>query len=496
MKRLVMKIPALAAATLLLCAATGCSQKNNEPVVTVSRTNPLDGPFLGFGAQWDSTSYRDYGIDDASFSLISERMDWMRIPLVRVMMLSSWCYKGDGRYDFDSPAMQMLYRQLDYCEKAGVEVVLTDWGLNDSWMKTPGLEDDTDPKYAEVIAEYMNHLLNVKKYTCIKQFVYINEPEWMRYNKLIKKMTPTEARETWHQGLRNVRAALGRRGLLDRVRIAGPDQSGNEYDWAVYMAKNAPGDLDSYDLHLYANQRRQFSTVRETADKGAVRDYLRQAWTEIRQNDPDKSKPLILGEAGFALWHPEVAKDEQFGRKNGLALDWRYGLFMTQYAIQAVEAGTWGISAWMLDDNSHYNFTWGLWGNKSEGFPLKPWFYTWGLLSRYFPANSTFSLLDGLPPNVEGIAAELPPAGKKAQGWSFVFVNTGETPVSLRVDFPQNSAPLSNRYLFAEGIAPKDEKGFPIPQGTLKSTPGAKTSLELPPRSVTFLTPAGFPEAN
>ncbi len=160
---------------------------------------------------------------------------------------------------------------------------------------------------------------------------------------------------------------------------------------------------------------------------------------------------------------------------------------MTQYAIQAVEAGTWGISAWMLDDNSHYNFSWGLWGYKSEGFPLKPWFYTWSLLSRYFPANSKFSLLDGLPPNVEGLAAELPPAGNAARGWSFVFVNTGETPISVRVDFRKNSAPVSNRYLFADGIAPKDDKGFPIPYGTLKSAPGAKTSLELPPRSVTFL---------
>ncbi len=175
-----------------------------------------------------------------------------------------------------------------------------------------------------------------------------------------------------------MREALKKNGLLDKIAIAGPDQSGNRYDWLEYMSLKYPGDLDVYDIHLYANQLRQHQTTRQAADSGDIRSYLRGAWETVRRNDPDKSKPLILGEAGFAAYPPEVPREKQFsGARNALDQDWNYGLSMTQYAIQAVEAGTWSVLAWMLDDSSHVNFSWGMWTDKADGARLKPWFYPW-----------------------------------------------------------------------------------------------------------------------
>lgn len=477
----------------LALPVSDCPAAAEESQVTIG-TNPLDGPFLGFGAEWDSMAYRHFKMAPEDFALIRERLDWMRMPVVRSMMVANWCYLGDDRYDFDSPAMQMLYQQLDICQEQNISVILTDWGLNNSWLKAPGLSGVTDPKYAEVIAKYLDHLINVKKYSCIRTFIFMNEPEWMGYDKSTS-MTPEQAREAWHTGLVNVREALKKNGLLEKIAIAGPDQSGNRYDWLEYMAQKFPGELDVYDIHLYANQLRQRETARQAADSGDIRSYLRGAWETVRRNDPDKSKPLILGEAGFAVFPPEVPKEKQFsGARNALDQDWNYGIYMTQYAIQAVEAGTWSVLAWMLDDSSHVNFSWGMWTDKGDGSRLKPWFYPWALLTRSFPANSQFSTLNALPRGVEGLAARLPGKGTDpSPGWSFVLVNSSEEPVSVRLALPEGVSQSMDRYLYAKEQAPVSEKGFPVPVETLAVASDSALSLQLPARSVTFLNPPPAP---
>lgn len=489
-----MKPRLLSALLLLLPLATlpaglfAATPDSAAPVVTTGR-NPLDGPFLGFGAQWDSMAFRHYKMNDENFALVRSRLKWMKMPVVRTMLLSNWCYFGDDRYDFESPAMQMVYRQLDICEELGIKVLLTDWGVNDTWMKIPGVSGLDDPKYAEIIGTYLDHLINVKKYTCIQHFIFVNEPEW---GYIKPGVNNAKARDSWHQGLRNVTSVLEKRGLRNRLMILGPDQSGNKYDWLKHMVTNAPGELDGYEIHLYVNQLRQHPTIRDAADKGFVRDYLREVWTMVRQNDPDKSKPLIIGEAGFALYPPDVEPSQQFSvRINALHQDWKYGLYMTQYAIQAVEAGTWSVQAWMLDDSSHYDFTWGLWSNTTNGSRLKPWFYTWALLTRSFPPDSAFSLLEGLPAGVEGIAARLPAAkDTPSAGWSIVLANTGDTPTTVNLSLPEGSSASLARYLYAEGSAKTDANGFPSPVETIVAPVGAPLSIALPARSVTFFVPA------
>ena len=45
---------------------------------------------------------------------------------------------------------------------------------------------------------------------------------------------------------------------------------------------------------------------------------------------------------------------------------------MADYAAQAANAGSATVSAWMLDDNSHQDFTWGLWSDKAHGHATAP----------------------------------------------------------------------------------------------------------------------------
>ncbi len=183
-------LPLVFGLAFLALPVSGRSARAEDAQITIGG-NPLDGAFLGFGAEWDSMAYRHFKMESEDFARIRERLEWMRMPLVRSMMAANWCYLGDDRYDFDSPAMQMLYRQLDICEALDISVILTDWGLNNSWLKTPGLSGVTDPKYAEVIAKYLDHLINVKKYTCIRTFIFMNEPEWMAYDKSLG-LTPSK----------------------------------------------------------------------------------------------------------------------------------------------------------------------------------------------------------------------------------------------------------------------------------------------------------------
>lgn len=162
-----------------LCAAGLVSLgklQGEEEVVSV-RLEPetvICQKFLGFGAEWDSNAYDDSGVTEADFAVVRKRVEWMRLPVARIMMQSKWCYKGNGRYDWNDPKLIALCRQLDVCQKLGATVVLTDWGIEQSWLATPEVGRTKDPKYAGIISTYMDHILNTKQYTCIKYFILIN----------------------------------------------------------------------------------------------------------------------------------------------------------------------------------------------------------------------------------------------------------------------------------------------------------------------------------
>lgn len=114
--------------------------------------------FLGFGAEWDSNSDNDSGVTDADFAMIHKRVEWMRLTIARMMMQSKWCYKGNGRYDWNDPEMKALYRHLDVCQKLGTTVLVTDWGIEPGWLKTPDVAKVEDSKYADIISTAINWL--------------------------------------------------------------------------------------------------------------------------------------------------------------------------------------------------------------------------------------------------------------------------------------------------------------------------------------------------
>jgi hypothetical protein len=413
--------------------------------------------FIGFGAEWDSNNYPNAGVDDEDFALIRKRVQWMRLPVARIMMQTKWCYLGPGKYEWDNIAMQALYRHLDTCQALGTTVLLTDWGCEPDWLRVPGIADVTDQKYAEAIGAYLDYLLNTKKYSCIRHFIFGNEPnlevrDWLR----------------WKNGLENVRAVLQRRGLDKRLILTGPDESTNE-NWQDRAVKELQDILGAYDVHLYA----QDADVRN----GNLYPFFRSLWDFARANDPRaKDKPFIVGEAGPADGsHPPSSNDN-------IDTVW-YGVFMADYAAQATNAGSAAVSAWMLDDNSHQDFILGMWASKANGMRLRPWFQIWGLLCRSYPPGSVIYQVSQPARSLRVLAACLPDGG-----WSFCAVNRAEEVATLALSVPGAGVTSRRRYLYAEDALAADADGFPVPLDTSDYDLGKGVSITVPANGVALLT--------
>ena len=421
--------------------------------------------FLGFGVEWDSNSYNDSGVTAQDFAVIRKRIAWMRLPIARIMMQSQWCYKGNGRYDWNDPQMKALYRHLDVCQQLGITVLLTDWGIEPAWLTMPEVSKVEDPKYAGIIATYLDHLLNAKGYTCIKYFILVNEPnlevrDWNR----------------WKKGIENLAAALHQKGLAGKVTLIGSDQSGGD-DWHRNAVDQLQNILGAYDIHRYAPE--------EAVTSGSLFDYYRTSWAYVQEKDPGgREKPLVVAEAG--IWSPGFTAGN-----NPLHLQYRYGVLMADYAVQAANAGSWAVLAWMLDDNSHRNFTWGMWKSKANGLAFKPWFYPWSLLTRSFRPGAVIVEARTFAKDVRVLAAYLDDkASPGTRSWTFCIVNRSAAAKTIRLYLAGGPRIELRRYVYSPTSAKTDGDGFPVALDTRTYHLGAGADIPCEGNSVVILTTA------
>jgi len=354
--------------------------------------------------------------------------------------------------------MKNVYRYLDVCQKQGITVILTDWGCEPGWLKVPDIVDVGDPTYAAAIGTYMDHLVNGKGYSCIKYFVMVNEP-----NYEVKDFT------RWKKGVENVAAEFTKRGLDKKVTFAGSDES-NDEGWHRNAVDQLQKVLGAYDIHRYA--------LADEVRSGALIEFFRAQWNYALQKDPGaKTKPMFVGESGI---HSDAGSGN-----NPMHLDYEYGLDMADYAAQAVAAGSWSVCAWMLDDSSHKDFTWGMWKNKSGGFALKPWFYAWALLCRSVPAGSKTYLLEACS-DLRVVAASSRVTG--VESWTFCLVNRSDRSKTVKLHVPDSQPGLFMHYLYSREHAAADWDGFPIPIETQACDLRAGVEVTLPGNAVYLLT--------
>jgi hypothetical protein len=134
---------------------------------------------------------------------------------------------------------------------------------------------------------------------------------------------------------------------------------------------------------------------------------------------------------------------------------------------------------------------WGFWNSLAneighpEDLDLRPWFYTWSLLSRSFPPGcTTLKTSETLVPGLRTLAAT---AG---MDFSLALVNDSDVPQELHVAVPggKKIPPLA-RYDYFPGDKLADKNGFPLPKEILKDA-DLQTGLDasLPARSVVIFT--------
>ena len=462
------RIGSLLTVLLFLLAVVGGSaftMAGEGPLVlSFGKDGAVCRSFMGFGAEWDPGFWGDpdfkAGEAEADWNRVLSRISWMKLPLTRMMMQVRWCRNPDGKSDFESAQMKRVYRHLDVCQELGITVILTDWGCEPAWLRVEGITNVADAKYAEAIGAYMDHLVKIKGYRCIKYFVMGNEPncevrDWDR----------------WKQGILNVSAEFRRRGLVRQVAIAGPDETGGA-TWHRRAVEQLQAKLGAYDLHYYVRP--------DVLRSGRLQEFFRTGWAYAVEKDAAAgSKPLIVGEAG--VFHPGFSAGN-----NPHNQEYSYGVEMADYAVQAASAGSWAVLAWMLEDSSHQGFSWGMWKDKSGNFALKPWFYTWAMLTRYAPAGSTTYRADSADLDVRALAVRSEARG--AAGWTICLVNRGDRPRLVKLRAFEGGQTVFRHYLYSKDHAPADKDGLPVPVEKKAGNLTVGVAVACPADSVGILT--------
>jgi len=415
-----------------------------DATVEVHATEVLVEGFLGGGVEWSAYPWWDLSEED--WQKVFRRLEFMRLPLTRVMLDAFWYCQGfDARgepiYTWDTPFMKKLYHLLDWCQRNNTVVVIGEWGRPNG--RDLDLAAD-DPRWTRIIADFVEHMIHRKGYTCLKYYNIINEPHgsWTGVSW-----------DEWYAAITGLQREFKRRGLLDQITIAAPD--GDRSFTTRCLRDEALRELTGiYDEHWYL--------LALEVERGLPELYTREQLRQIHRRDPGKR--LILGEVGLADGKTE--KDQQ----PNVYKFW-YGVSMADAAIQMIRGGMSGFIAWDLDDSMHLlgdggesmnalsdvrpddayerRKIWGFWSilGAEHGTPeddhMRPWFFPWAVLSRAFPPGCQTLETDATGiPDLRVTAARIPAGGP--YHLSFAVANNSPWPryVKIRVPGPAARATL------------------------------------------------------
>ena len=350
--------------------------------------------------------------------------------------------------------------------------------------------DENDPRWHRIIADEVAYLRKTKHYTCIVYFNLLNEP-----NSNSSGRIPFDK---WKLAITDLNLEFAKCGLAKDVKIIGPDVCFLPRDgfWVDLTAQQCPDEVAAYDFHYYAPAAELES------------DYLEKyCWMKkdyIDRFDPKgRAKPFFMGEAGMTGGpvQPQGGNDSQ-----PHIYEHNYGVWMADYNVQCARAGMAGTIAWDLDDAMHINKNkdnawpdvtktlfkkWGFWNSlaKEIGHPedmnLRPWYFTWSLLSRSFPPGcTTLKTSETLVPGLRTLAATV------GNDFSLALVNDSDAPQEIHVAVPGGKKVQQlARYNYFPGDKLTNKNGFPLPAEILgEADLAAGLNVSLPARSVVIFT--------
>jgi len=475
-------------------ASLACLDAAESATVTVNLRQTVGERFMGLGVQWDPYEYEP---SPEAWKTTLDRVDFMRPGLLRVMLNASSYMRGfdaagNPRYVWSEgetgiERLSSLFAILDYAQARNIDVLLGEWaparGLNTG---SGGRAGAGDAHWARVHADFLNYLRTVRKYATIRYFNYMNEPNgnWMWPNGAVDYAA-------WAQGIRNLHGELNARGM-SWVKVAGPDNSGN-WEWLDRCAAELTKEFGAWEMHWYAKDA--------DVTGGAIGKLLTEKREMLLKTDPEAgSKPRFIGESG--LIEGKVNGDQQPRVK-----EFSYGVLMADYAAQVARAGWAAAVAWDMDDAMHVNTgghvvpptartlkIWGFWNTQGTamGHPEdeapRPWFYTWSLMSRLFPAGSRI-VASGSDSELAGLRTLAATRGEGAAlQMSVMVVNDADAGRTVKIRVPGGGRKALVIYRYFDGERPVDANGRPAAARKMAATDLARgVTVELPSRGVVFL---------
>ena len=439
---------------------------------------------MGLGVQWDPYDY--YSPSPQDWNTIIQRLDFMHPSFIRDI-------GGGGSTDM---------RILAWAQQHNSQVILGTWTPSPlGGTSTPS--ESAIRSWASTTAQYVKGL-NAQYGNVIHYYNFVNEPQNLSIS-------------TWATMAHDLQAAFTKAGMGNSVQVVGPDTYGDpgstspsSSTWPLLqqdaqqqaVAGIAPG---MFDIHWYPGSN---SDVTD----GRIEPALVSEKQMVLSADPDASSvPFVVSEAGLNQGINQY--DQQ-----PAVTTFSYGVMMADYAVQVFNAGWNGISAWDLDDAMHVDNSqsatnppgpdtlkeWGFWNSQGTAmgdpaaFNIRPWFYTWSLMSRLFPSGtriigssvptslSKFRMLTGMRVvNGETII-------------SIELVNDGTSAQSVLVQIPTMTTPVNlTQYSYFQNDMPVDANGFAVPSAEFNQVNLAQgLPIFMPSNGVMFLTNQPVPESS
>jgi len=483
--------------TLLFLFLVSCKDPVDPiPAGSIMTLKPGDivcSSYIGNGAQWGGYDILNIwtgsaSLSEADWEKLFTRVQFMRPPLVRIMVSAGWNYIINDTYD-PSKSEAVLFKILDFCQEEGITVMFGEWGhqggtaIDDDW-----LENATD---------FLSYLVKTKGYNCIKYYNMVNEPngDWS---------TIDGNYSLWKNLIDSTFRKMTSKGIADAVQIIGPDIAiwdNNTTDWITNTNFDLGNKVGAYDIHTYP-------------DQDEVRDGSYSDMTAAYKGAAPAAKVMLMTELGFKYASSSELGTENESREdadpyasddsNMFIYDSFYGIDMADAIIQNMRAGYAGVLVWDMDD-AMYNIDgsgstqlkrWGFWNilgeekfGAAEDENIRPWFYPVSLLCRYFPAGT--SIMNINLPDKKGLRAV---AGELNGKYTIALVNSNYVNYTIYMKSDDSIALNGMRkfsYVSGDGnsfTGSVDENGFALPEETnLSLDTGSDNGVALSVPALSFI---------
>jgi len=441
--------------------AASCAAALPAATVTVNSSDAVNRPFVGFGINWHPYWDKPSTQPAAALSLTNDewqtvysRLNYLNFPVMRVMILPEWVNPTatSGGNNYNTAMMNALYKVLDYAKAHNITVAFGFWDA-----RAPFNDDEGSAVYIQTATQCVDHLVNARDYTNINYFILANEPQHRFANYT-----------QYRTALQNLFTSFSNAGLLSQMDLMGPDVGNDGTSWLGSSAADLDLQIGSYEWHYYP-------TAQTGISDGSPGPFLLGLMNTITTNDPTATiKPLVLTEMGSFYG---VVNDQQ--QNIGTV---SYAMDSPDLGMQAARNG-WSSVAWYLDDQTNDKL-WGMWDIKNAP-ALRPWFYTWSLLSRNFPEGMTL-YRPAQPSNMRVLVGKRVISGSNR--WSIALLNRNTTAQSTTVTIPGESSATLRQYTFVSSNNVKDGNGFPLPTGTVSGNLGTGVTVSVPASSMVVLT--------